>query len=116
MAVETSQSWQRHGCNEAFTGYADILPDNNGRRVGLAEEVSMSEAEHKQQPENDDPGRPAWQGRATDELEYIQTETDYISSIVRSRGGLLSSDDLERVITLTRVLERVNKRLMRDRL
>ena len=73
----------------------------------------MSEAEHKQQPENDDPARPAWQGRAADELEYIRTETDYISSIVHSRGGLLSSDDLERVITLTRVLERVNKRLVR---
>jgi hypothetical protein len=76
----------------------------------------MSEAEYKQQPENDDRGRPAWQGHAMDELEYIRNETDYISSIVRSRDGLLSSDDLERVITLTRVLERVNKRLMRDRL
>ena len=41
----------------------------------------MSEAEYKQQPENDGPGRPAWQGHATDELEYIRNETDYISSI-----------------------------------
>jgi hypothetical protein len=76
----------------------------------------MSVADYKQHPGNDEPARPAWQGRAADELEYIRTETDYISSIVRSRGGLLSSDDLERVITLTRVLERANRRLARGRL
>jgi len=70
----------------------------------------MSEAESKQQSGNDE-AAPAWQGRAADELAYIRTETDYISSIVRSRGGLLSSDDLERVITLTRVLERINRRM-----
>ena len=75
----------------------------------------MSEAESRQQSGNDE-AAPAWPGRAADELEYIRTETDYISSMVRSRGELLSSDDLERVITLTRVLERVNQRLMRDRL
>ena len=74
----------------------------------------MSEAESKQQSGNDE-AAPAWQGRAADELEYIRTETDYISSVVRSRGGLLSSDDLERVITLTRVLEKINRRMARGR-
>jgi hypothetical protein len=74
----------------------------------------MSEAESKPQFGNDE-ASPAWQGRAAAELEYIRTETDYISSIVRSRGGLLSSDDLERVITLTRVLERINQRMARGR-
>jgi hypothetical protein len=70
----------------------------------------MREAESKQQSGNDE-AAPAWPGRAADEIEYIRTETDYISSIVRSKGGLLSSDDLERVITLTRVLERINRRM-----
>jgi hypothetical protein len=74
----------------------------------------MSEAESKPQF-GDDEAAPAWPGRAAAELEYIRTETDYISSIVRSRGGLLSSDDLERVITLTRVLERINRRMARGR-
>jgi len=73
----------------------------------------MSEAEYKQRPENDDPVLPAWPEGGADELEYIRTETDYISSMVRSTGELLSSNDLERVITLTRVLERINKRLVR---
>lgn len=73
----------------------------------------MSEAEYKQQPENNDPVLPAGRGRAADELEYIRTETDYIASIVRSSGGLLALDDLERVIALTHVLERINQRLVR---
>jgi hypothetical protein len=88
-------------------------PDNRGQEAGLRRRLSMSEAEYKQQPENGDPVLPTGHGRAADELEYIRTETDYISSIVRSRDGLLSSDDLERVIRLTRVLERINKRLVR---
>jgi hypothetical protein len=75
----------------------------------------MSEAEFQERPRKSDFGRSGSAPRAADELDYIRTETDYISSIVRSKGGLLSSDDLERVITLTRVLERINQRMGRGR-
>jgi hypothetical protein len=45
-----------------------------------------------------------------DELQYIKNETDYIRAAVDSTEGLLKPEDLERVIALTRVLEKSNRR------
>jgi len=45
------------------------------------------------------------------ELQYIKSETDYISATVDSTEGLLQPEDVERVIALTRVLERINQRM-----
>jgi hypothetical protein len=41
-----------------------------------------------------------------DELQYIKNETDYIRAAVDSTEGLLKPEDLERVIALTKVLNK----------
>jgi hypothetical protein len=46
-----------------------------------------------------------------DEFQYIEREAEYISAVVDSTGGLLTLEDVERVIALTHVLARVNQRI-----
>jgi len=57
------------------------------------------------------PLRPGTLEQLVDELQYIKNETDYISAVVDSTQGLLQPADVERVIALTKVLERVNQRI-----